>query len=446
MNRLRIAVIGGGISGNLVARLLHGDHDVTLFEAADYAGGHSNTVTCEVEGQSFDVDTGFMVFNQRTYPNFCRLLELLEVASQDSDMSFSVRCEATHLEYQGSSLRGLFPAWKNMVSLSYWKMLRDILRFNEAGTNAVNQQAIAEGETVGQFLKRCHVGRMFCDKYLLPMAAAIWSASPQQILDFPAQFFLGFCHNHGLMAIRNRPQWKTIVGGSKSYVRKLLEPLAHRVRLNSPVQRVSRGTHKVKVTLRSGERQDFDRVVFATHADQTLKMLEDASPLEREILGRFPYQSNEAVLHTDVSLLPRRRHAWASWNYLIPKTEQPTANVTYDLSRLQNVPSPKPILLSLNATERIDPALVLKTLNYDHPAYNQHSFAAQKCLSEIQDSRLTYFCGAWCGYGFHEDGVNSALAVAKYFHKNLDACAVASTKGVSPMHGTHPSSTALNMA
>ncbi|PQO33591.1 NAD(P)/FAD-dependent oxidoreductase [Blastopirellula marina] len=444
MKRLRIAVIGGGISGNLVARLLHGDHDVTLFEAADYPGGHSNTVTCEVDGRSFDVDTGFMVFNERTYPNFCRLLEMLGVASQNSDMSFSVRCEGTGLEYQGSSLRGLFPAWKNVVSPSYWLMLRDILRFNDAGTHAVQQQAISYGETVGQFLNRCHVGQMFRDKYLLPMAAAIWSASPQQILDFPAQFFLGFCHNHGLMAIRNRPQWKTIVGGSKRYVQKLLEPLANRVRLNCPIKQVRREQNEVRVMTKSGEVQSFDRVVFATHADQTLRMLEYATPLEREILGRFPYQPNEAVLHTDTSLLPRHRHAWASWNYFLPAADQPTANVTYDLSRLQNVPSTQPILLSLNATERIDPAQVLATLQYDHPAYNQHSFAAQKCLPEIQGTHLAYFCGAWCGYGFHEDGVNSALAVAQHFHKNLDACKVASTKDGSPTRGTRPSNTNLN--
>lgn len=446
MNRLRIAVIGGGISGNLVARLLHDDHDVTLFEAANYPGGHSNTVTCEVEGQPYDVDTGFMVFNDRTYPNFIRLLDILGVEAQDSDMSFSVRCEASKLEYRGSSLRGLFPSWKNVVSPAYLKMLRDILRFNQVGTDAVAKNNLADTETVGDFLQRCGVGKMFREKYLLPMAAAIWSASPQQILNFPAQFFLGFCDNHGLMAIRNRPQWKTIVGGSKTYVRKLLEPLAHRVRLNCPIQQVRREEEQIKVLTKAGELYDFDRVIFATHADQTLKMLEYATPLERELLGRFPYQANDAVLHTDTSLLPTHKHAWASWNYFIPANNQSTANVTYDLSRLQKVASPKPILLSLNATDRIDPAKILDRFNYEHPAYNQHSFAAQKCLSEIQGNHLTYFCGAWCGYGFHEDGVKSALAVAQHFDKNLDTCAAASTTDASTTHDIRPSSTTLNTA
>ncbi|RCS56164.1 FAD-dependent oxidoreductase [Bremerella cremea] len=446
MKRLRIAVIGGGISGNLVARLLHSEHEVTLFEAANYPGGHSNTVTCKVAGQSFAVDTGFMVFNQRTYPNFCRLLDMLDVASQDSDMSFSVRCEKSGLEYQGSSLRGLFPSWRNVVSPGYWMMLRDIVRFNAAGTKAVAQQSLGYAETMGQFLERCQVGSMFREKYLLPMAAAIWSASPQQILDFPAQFFLGFCDNHGLMAIRNRPQWKTIVGGSQAYVEKLLAPLADRVRLNCPVQSVKRSEHEVKVLTVSGEVIPFDEVVFATHANQTLKLLEAPTPLEHELLSHFPYQANEAVLHTDTSLLPRHRHAWASWNYLIPQADQQTANVTYDLSRLQSVPSPQPILLSLNAAKHINPTTILQTLRYDHPAYNRHSDAAQKRLPEIQGKHRTYFCGAWCGYGFHEDGVKSALAVAQHFHKNLDACEAVSTKDVSPTLGIRPSSTSLNIA
>lgn len=443
MNRQRIAVIGGGISGNLVARLLHADHEVTLFESAHYLGGHSNTVTCTINHHDYDVDTGFMVFNDRTYPNFCRLLEMLEVEAQDSDMSFSVRCEQSGLEYQGSSLRGLFPSWKNVASLGYWTMLRDILRFNRLGTAAVEQQTIGDNETVGQFLERCRVGRMFREKYLLPMAAAIWSADPQQILDFPAQFFLGFCDNHGLMQVTRRPQWKTIVGGSKQYVRKLIQPLADRVRLNSPVKSVLRDGCGVTVITQADQAETFDQVVFATHADQTLKMLADPTDLEREILGHFPYQPNDAVLHTDTRLMPTHRHAWASWNYLLPEGHQTTASVTYDLSRLQNVPSPTPILLSLNITDRIDPRKILQRMSYDHPAFNRHSYSAQKRLPQIQGERQTYFCGAWCGYGFHEDGVKSALAVAAYFGKNLDACTAACTKERSPTRVMAPSNISL---
>jgi len=446
MNRQRIAVIGGGISGNLAARLLHNEHDVTLFEAADYPGGHSNTVTCQVDGESFDVDTGFMVFNDRTYPNFCRMLEMLDIEAQDSDMSFSVRCQKSGLEYQGSSLRGLFPSWKNLTSIRYWNMLRDILRFNRLGTAAVENDTIAEGETVGQFLDRCRVGSMFREKYLMPMAAAIWSADPRQILDFPAQFFLGFCNNHGLMAVTNRPQWKTIVGGSKQYVRKLLAPLEDRVRLNSPVKRVLRDGAHVAVITKEDEVETFDQVIFATHADQTLRVLDQPTKLEQEILGHFPYQANDAVLHTDSRLLPTHKHAWASWNYLLPDDHQTAASVTYDLSRLQKVPSPTPILLSLNITDRIDPRKILQQMNYDHPAFNRHSYAAQKRLPEIQGQRQTYFCGAWCGYGFHEDGVKSALAVAAYFGKNLDQCTAVCTKERSRMPVTDQSTIGLTTA
>lgn len=446
MNRQRIAIIGGGISGNLTARLLHSDHDVTLFESADYPGGHSNTVTCEVDGKPYDVDTGFMVFNERTYPNFCRMLEMLDVPSQASDMSFSVRCEKSGLEYQGSSLRGLFPAWRNVTSLGYWKMLRDILRFNRLGTEAVSNGSLREGETVGEFLARCRVGNMFREKYLLPMAAAIWSADPEQILDFPAQFFLGFCDNHGLMAITNRPKWKTIVGGSKSYVRKLIQPLRDRVRLNSAVKSVLRDSDYVTVITEADEVEQFDQVIFATHADQTLRILASPTPQEQELLGHFPYQPNDAVLHTDTRLMPTHRHAWASWNYFLPDQHQTAASVTYDLSRLQNVPSPTPILLSLNISDRIDPRKVLQTFNYDHPAFNRHSYTAQKRLPEIQGQHRTYFCGAWCGYGFHEDGVKSALAVAEYFGKNLDACTAVCTKERSSTHASAPSTTSLTTA
>ncbi|PQO30619.1 FAD-dependent oxidoreductase [Blastopirellula marina] len=446
MNRQRIAVIGGGISGNLVARMLHSDHDVTLFEAASYPGGHSNTVTCTIDSVSYDVDTGFMVFNDQTYPNFCRLLDMLDVEAQDSDMSFSVRCEQSGLEYQGSSLRGLFPSWRNITSIRYWTMLRDILRFNRLGTEAVRGETIADRETVGQFLDRCCVGTMFREKYLLPMAAAIWSAEPQQILDFPAQFFLGFCDNHGLMQVTRRPQWKTIVGGSKQYVRKLIQPLGDRVRLNSPVKRVLRDASGITVITKDDQAETFDQVVFATHADQTLKMLADPTEIEQEILGHFPYQPNEAVLHTDTRLMPQHRHAWASWNYLLPEGHQTTASVTYDLSRLQNVASPTPILLSLNITDRIDPSKILQRIPYDHPAFNRHSYSAQKRLPQIQGEQQTYFCGAWCGYGFHEDGVKSALAVAAYFGKNLDACTVACTKERSPTHVMAPSNISLTTA
>ena len=422
----RIAVIGGGISGNLVARLLDSRHEVHVFEANDYVGGHTNTVDVEAFGGLFSVDTGFMVFNERTYPNFCRMLQMLDVASQNSDMSFSVHCRRSGLEYQGSSLNGLFAQRSNLFRPSFYRMLRDVFRFNR------NSVAILESAdsnlTLGEYLAKNEYSGEFIDHYLIPMAAAIWSARPNELLDFPAHFLIGFFRNHGLLQIRDRPQWKTITGGARSYVRALIEPFQNRIRLNCPIESVTRHEDQVVVKPRNEPMEVFDQVVFASHADETLAMLADADDTEREILGAFPYQQNEAVLHTDCSLLPRRRRAWASWNYHVSKQVDLPVAVTYDLSRLQNFDSPSPILLTLNHSDQIDASKVLRRFNYSHPAYGCDSINAQKRHAEISGQRRTHFCGAYWGYGFHEDGVNSALAVAKHFGIGLEACTVASTK------------------
>jgi len=424
---MKIAVIGAGISGNVVARLLAAEHDVTLFEAAGYAGGHTNTVSFDAWGRSWQVDTGFMVFNDRTYPNFIRLLQLLDVPAQDSDMSFSVCCARTGLEYQGSSLNGLFAQRRNLVRPSFFGMLRDIMRFNRTSPQLLEEDA--EAMTLGEYLDRSRYGREFVDHYLLPMTAAIWSARPRAVLDFPTHFLIGFFRNHGLLQILGRPQWKTIPGGAKRYVAALLAPLADRVRLNSPVTRVTRHADYVEVTTRDAAPERFDAVVCAAHADQTLAMLPDADDMEREILAAFPYQRNDAVLHTDTAVLPRRRRAWASWNYLLSPDPEAPATVTYDLSRLQRVDSPEPILLTLNATDRINPAKVIQRIDYHHPAYGMDSFAAQRRHAELNGRRRTYFCGAYWGYGFHEDGLRSGLAVARCFGKDLNACIAVSTRG-----------------
>ena len=424
----RIAVIGTGISGSLTARLLSTQHDVTVFEANGYPGGHANTVDVSLDGKRFPVDTGFMVFNRRTYPNFCRLLAMLEIRSQPSDMSFSVRCSKSGLEYQGSSLDGLFAQRANCVRPSFLRMLRDIARFNRLGMKAAAGGELKDGRTVGQFVRECGVGRRFVDQYLVPMASAIWSSSSRAILEFPADFMIGFFANHGLMQLRDRPAWRTIIGGSRNYVEELLEPLRDRIRLRSPVASVARNAAEVIVTPVSGGRERFDEVVFASHADQTLAMLADATRSERQILRAFPYQPNSAVLHTDTRMLPSRRRAWASWNYHIPAGDDQSASVTYDLSRLQNHDSSVPILLTLNATDDIAPETVLRTFDYHHPAYSCDSIAAQRRWKEISGRNRTHFCGAYWGYGFHEDGVNSALAVAARFGIGLDACTAASTK------------------
>jgi uncharacterized protein len=426
---MKIAVIGAGISGNLVAYLLNPDHEVQLFEANDYPGGHTNTVEFEAWGKTWAADTGFMVFNQRTYPSFIRLLNLLEVPWQESDMSFSVCCEQTGLEYQGSSLNGLFAQRSNLFRPIFYGMLRDILRFNRQSLECLDDAA--DCITLGQYLERRRFGRQFIDRYLIPMTAAIWSARPRAVLDFPARFLIGFFHNHGLLQIRNRPRWRTVRGGARNYVKRLLEPLAGRVHLNCPVVRVTRHDDHVSVTPKDGPAERFDQVVFATHADQTLDILADADEREREILGAFEYQPNQTVLHTDTSMLPRRRRAWASWNYHIAReTDLPVA-VTYDLSRLQRIESPEPVLVTLNPNGRVDPAKVLRILDYQHPAYGLRSRQAQLRHAEINGQRRTYFCGAYWGYGFHEDGVVSALAVAKCFGKDLDSCTAASTKATS---------------
>lgn len=433
---MKIAVIGAGVSGNLVARLLHPEHDVHLLEANDYPGGHTNTVDFQAWGRSWSADTGFMVFNERTYPLFIKTLGLLGVPWQDSDMSFSVRCERTGLEYQGSSFNGLFAQRSNLIRPSFFGMLRDILRFNRQSLEVL--QGEDDDLTLGEYLAKRRYGDAFVNRYLIPMTAAIWSARPRAVLEFPAHFLIGFFRNHGLLQIRDRPIWKTVQGGARSYVSRLLEPLGDRVRLNCPISQVTRHQDYVSVTPQNGSTERFDQVVFATHADQTLKILTDADPREREILGAFPYQYNQAVLHTDRSMLPQRKRAWASWNYHIAReTDLPVA-VTYDLSRLQRIDSPEPVLLTLNPNGRVDPSQAIRVLDYHHPAYGPTSRQAQRRHAEISGQRRTWYCGAYWGYGFHEDGVASALAVARCFGKDLDTCLAASTKDTSDIGASNP--------
>jgi predicted NAD/FAD-binding protein len=430
---MRIAVIGGGISGSLVARLLHSQHEVVLFEAADYLGGHANTVQAEIGGRLVSADTGFMVFNDRTYPNFCRMLDLLGVSSQKSDMSFSVSCKRTALEYQGSSINGLFAQRSNLFKPSFYRMLLDIVRFNKLGTRAAEEYRNSceprdDALTVGQFLADGRFGSNFILRYLVPMSAAIWSCEPSAVFDFPARFLLGFFHNHGLMQLADRPQWKTIVGGSQNYVKTLLGPLQQGIRLSCPVARVFREPSAVRVVSVEGE-ELFDQVVFATHADQSLTILGDATADESRVLEQFPYQANQAVLHTDESLLPARTAAWASWNYRIPKLMNSAATLTYDLNRLQNLGLSQPLLLTLNETESINPDKILRSFVYHHPAYRVSSIGAQAEHARISGLRQrTHYCGAYWGYGFHEDGVNSALAVTAEFGIGLESCTVVSSK------------------
>jgi uncharacterized protein len=429
---MRIAVVGSGISGLVVANLLTGTHHVTLLEANRYLGGHTNTIEVDVAGQTHAVDTGFMVFNRRTYPNFCRLLESIGIESQPSDMSFSVRCERTGVEYEGSSLDGLFAQRRNLVRPWFYRLLADILRFNRDARRWLADSP-HESISLGEFVHRHRYSRQMVEQYLVPMGAAIWSARPERLLEFPARFILAFYANHGLLQIADRPQWRTIPGGARRYVERLASPV-QQVRRNSPVAKVLRHDDHVVVRLCSGDVELFDQVILATHSDQSLRLLEDADDTERDILSAFDYQRNAVVVHLDRRVLPRSRRAWASWNYLVPASSEGDVSVTYDLTRLQRVPCPQPILATLNDLGTIDPNLVLQRIEYHHPVFGPRSLAAQARWHEISGRRRTHFCGAYWGYGFHEDGVNSGLAVANWFGRKLEQCTVASTK--------EPSSTA----
>jgi predicted NAD/FAD-binding protein len=427
---MRIAVIGAGVSGCLAARLLATRHEVTLFEQDSQLGGHARTVEVALGGVTHAVDVGFMVFNERTYPNFCRMLDLLGVESRPSDMSFSVKDPVTGLEYQGSGLRGLFAQRSNALSPSFLRMIGDILSFNREARRVVATGAASEGATVGDFLRSGRFGERFVKHYLTPMAAAIWSCKPQDILQFPAAFLLGFFANHGLLQIRDRPQWRTIVGGSRGYVAALLDGMRGNVRVSDPVSAVQKGAADIEVHTEAGTVETFDEVVMASHADQTLRLLQNPTDNERSLLEAFPYQANRAVLHTDDTSLPTRCDAWASWNYRL--TDDASATVTYDLGRLQGVAAPGSLMLTLNDDRHIDRQKVIRSFEFTHPAYSARSIDAQLRWSEISGKQGVHYCGAYWGYGFHEDGVNSALAVAKHFGIGIEACTAACTKERSP--------------
>lgn len=424
--RKQIAVIGSGVSGLVCARLLATRHDVWLYEAADRLGGHAHTVDCVANGKSVAADVGFMVFNRRTYPNFTRLLELLGIESQPSDMSFSVRDGAAGLEYCSTRL---FAQRRNVLSPRFWRMLADILRFNRDAADLLNGRYDLN-LSLEQLSGNRGYGPSLMDHYLLPMAAAIWSAPPGVVANFPARFLVQFLHNHGLVQLRDRPQWLTIPGGSRRYVEALARRLAERIRLNSPVRSVRRVAGGVIVDA-AGR---FDAVVLATHAPQSLGILADATAAEREILGAFAYQPNAASLHTDTQFMPRRERARASWNCLAGADRSATPTVTYDLNRLQRLGLREPLCVTLNAPTPLTADTHIESLAFEHPVYSAAAIAAQARRHELHRDGRTYFCGAYWGYGFHEDGVNSALAVANEFGISLDdlgSCTAAFTSDES---------------
>jgi len=415
---MKIAIIGSGIAGLTSAYLLNRRHEITVFEASDWIGGHTHTVDVEVNGQRYAVDTGFIVFNDWTYPNFIRLLSQLGVGFKDTEMSFSVSDPLTGVEYNGHSLNTLFAQRRNLFSPKFIGMVRDILRFNREALLDLNNQRIAADMTLGDYLKANAYSERFIQHYIVPMGAAIWSMSLADMLGFPLQFFVRFFKNHGLLSVSDRPQWCVIEGGSSSYIAPLTESFREKIRLNCPVTRVERDADGVIVHSNAGIER-FDKVVFACHSDQALGLLAQPSETEQSILGALPYADNDVVLHTDTRLLPKRPMAWASWNYRLGGPVDQPAAVTYDMNILQGIQSDSTFCVSLNQTAAIDPNKILARFTYAHPQYSLDGMAAQARWQELLGANHSYFCGAYWASGFHEDGVVSALRVAREFGESL---------------------------
>jgi uncharacterized protein len=408
---VRVAVVGAGVSGLVAAYLLEREHEVTVFEAGSKVGGHTNTIRVDTEYETHHVDTGFIVFNDRNYPNFERLLARLGVAGQTSQMSFGVSDGSGEFEYSSVSANGLFATRANLVSPRFHRMLADVRRFQREARELL----LGNGgdPSLGEWLERLRFSRLFIDGVIVPQASAVWSADPRQMWSFPARFLAGFFDNHGMLHLRDRPRWKTVSGGSQTYVDALTASYANRIRVRTPVSAIERHDGHVSITPRGGDAERYDHVIIASHSDQALRMLADASDREHEILGAIPYQPNEAVLHTDRRLLPRRRRAWASWNYHLGDEPCGRTRVTYHMNRLQSLSADREFCVTLNRSEAIDPERVIRTIQYDHPVYTASGARAQKRHEEISGTGRTHYCGAYWGWGFHEDGVVSALRVCE---------------------------------
>ena len=412
---MKIAVIGSGISGNVAAYHLNKNHDITVYEANDYIGGHTHTHEISRQGKQFCVDTGFIVFNHKTYPNFIALLKELGVEEQLSTMSFGVKCDKTGLEYMGSTINSLFAQRRNFFRPSFWRMILDILRFNREATDLLQDSS---GDiSLGDYLEQHKYSQVFINYYLVPMAAAVWSADLKLMYEFPARYLVRFFHNHGLLSVNDRPDWYVIKGGSKTYAQALTRPFRDKIKLSTPVTQVERTDNGVIVTSDDGK-VHYDAVFFACHSDQALRMIHKPSDSEKQVLGAIKYQDNEVLLHTDASVMPRRKSAWAAWNYHLLDGDQSRVPVTYNMNILQSLNCEDQFCVTLNNSDAIDQSKVLKRLNYHHPIYTRESVAAQARHAEINGNGF-YFCGAYWRYGFHEDGVVSALDAVKQFEDDI---------------------------
>ena len=410
---MKIAIIGTGIAGLTAAHLLHQQHDITVYEAADYMGGHVNTIEVSEGHQSISVDTGFIVFNDWTYPHFEKILSDLNVHVQNSEMSFSAQCEVSGYEWSGNGLRGLIFNKDNWSKHKSYQIFFDVLRFNKLSKEFLTSQE--SSLTLREFLADNQFSNAFINNYVVPMGAAIWSSEPEQINKFPAKSFLSFFDHHGLLNLKHRPQWKTIVGGSKQYVKELSRPFINKVHLSTPVENIKRVAQRVEIFARGRKPEYFDHVFIACHSDQALKLLEEPTADEKKVLESIRYQANTAILHTDESLMPTRKSAWSSWNYYVPEQGSSNVKLTYYMNRLQNLSANQDYFVTLNHDEKIDSKKVIKIINYMHPIFDHSAVEAQKRQNLINGTQNTWYCGAYWRNGFHEDGVWSSIQSIEQF-------------------------------
>lgn len=423
---MRIAVVGSGIAGLASAWLLSREHEVVLFESGDYLGGHTHTHDIELQGRQYAVDTGFIVHNRAHYPLLTQLFAELGVASQPTTMSFAVRNEASGLEYNAANLDTLFCQRRNLLSPRFLGMVRDLMRFYRQAPALLDQDAAGAGgpgPTLGDYLVQHRYGAAFRDEHLVPMASALWSSPAAQVLAFPARYLVQFMANHQMLQVSDRPQWRVVQGGSATYVRALRKRWSVQERVTCPVHAVRRDADGVEIQSARGLER-FDQVVLACHGDQALALLADAGERECDILGAMTYQANDTVLHTDARMLPRNRKAWAAWNAHIPREPGGACTVSYCMNLLQGIESPEPFVVTLNRSDAIDPGKILRRMQYAHPVYTHASVAAQARKHEIQGRNRTWFAGAYWGWGFHEDGMRSAVEVARALGARWPATAV----------------------
>ncbi len=411
---MNIAIVGTGIAGLTAAWLLHREHEITVFEANDYVGGHTHTVSVCVNGAFHDIDTGFIVYNERNYPRFTQLLAAIGVATQPTRMGFSLRCDRTGLAYCGDNLNALFAQRRNLLSPRFYGLLLDILRFNRDAKHHL-ARGVDSTLTLGDFLHQGRYGDGLVNQYVVPMCAAIWSSPPATMKQMPLHFFLRFFHNHGLFNVVDKPTWRVIQGGSRRYVEALTAGFRDRIRLNTPVTAIERQPQRIVMHTGDGATQHFDQVFIAAHSDQALGLLADPTPAEQAVLGAIPYQANDVVLHTDTTLLPHEPLARTAWNYLVPSAAHEQVSVTYYMNVLQNLQASVDFCVTLNSSDRIAPHKVLQRYTYHHPMFTPESVAAQAQHGTISGVHRTHYCGAYWGYGFHEDGVNSAYRAVDAF-------------------------------